>query len=184
MRRAVFLDRDGTLTEEGDWHVKAAPPRLLPGVTQALRRLQDAGFLLFVVTNQSGVARGYYTEEDVRVFHRRMEEMLAEQGVRLQGISYCPHMPDEGCACRKPGTRYLAESAARHNIDLARSFVVGDQSTDIAMGVRNGCRTILVCRGFDGADEKTSVEPDRIASDVTEAAALILALDGRDDATR
>lgn len=175
MRRAVFLDRDGTITEEGDWDVKASPPRSIRGAAEALRRLQEAGFLLFVVTNQSGVARGLYTEDDVRTFNRRLEALFARDGVRFEEIRYCPHLPDAGCACRKPGTRFLADAAARHGIDLTRSYVIGDQTTDIAMGIRNGCRTILVRTGFAGADGKTDARPDVVAADLTDAVERILA---------
>ncbi|MBN1421684.1 MAG: HAD family hydrolase [Planctomycetes bacterium] len=178
MRRAVFLDRDGTITHEGDWGAKAKAPRMIPGAAEALRRLRDAGFLLFVVTNQSGVARGYYTEDDVRAYHRRMEEIFAEAGVRFEEIAYCPHMPEAGCACRKPGTRFLAEAAARHGIDLARSFIVGDQTTDVELGARNGCTTILVRTGFGGDDGKLEATPDYVVADIAEAAEKILAVGG------
>jgi len=178
MRRAVFLDRDGTITHEGDWGAKAAEPRLIPGAEEALRRLQEAGFLLFVITNQSGVARGYYSEDDVRAYHRRMEEVFGAAGVRFEGIAYCPHMPDAGCACRKPGTRFLADAAARYGIDLRRSFVVGDQTTDVEMGARNGCTTILVRTGFAGGDGKLDAKPDIIVEGLAEAAERILGGEG------
>lgn len=174
MHRAVFLDRDGTITEEGDWRVKAEPPRLISGAPSALKRLQDAGFLLFVVTNQSGVARGYYTEQDVRRFHDRMEATFLREGVCFQEIAYCPHLPEDGCDCRKPDTRFIADVAERYGIDLAHSFVVGDQATDVAMGIRNGCKTILVSTGFADRDDKLEAEPDIIVADVTEAADRIL----------
>ncbi len=178
MRRAVFLDRDGTITEEGDWCVKVDPPRLMPGALEALRRLQEAGYLLFVVTNQSGVARGHYTEQDVRTFHRRLEGLCAEGGVRFEEIAYCPHLPDEGCNCRKPDTRWLADAATRYDVDLEQSYVVGDQTTDVAMGLRNGCRTILVQTGFGGRDGKLDVRPDLVAADLAQAADQILAATG------
>lgn len=178
MRRAVFLDRDGTITEEGDWQAKVGPPRPIPGAAEALRRLQDAGLLLFIVTNQSGVARGRYTEADVQAYNDQMAAMFAEAGVRFQEIAYCPHLPDAGCACRKPDTRFLADAAERYGIDLARSFVVGDQTTDIAMGVRNGCRSLLVQSGFGGRDGKADVQPDVVVADIGEAAERILERSG------
>jgi len=174
MRRAVFLDRDGTITEEGDWAAKTDPPRLIPGAVEALARIQAAGFELFVVTNQSGVARGYYTEADVETFHQRMRKIFAEAGVRFAEIAYCPHMPDSGCACRKPDTGFLADAAERYGIDLARSFVVGDQSTDIEMGLRNGCRTLLVRTGFGGHVGKAGPKPDFVVDNIVEAADRIL----------
>jgi len=178
MRRAVFLDRDGTITEEGDWQAKAGPPRPIPGADEALRRLQDAGLLLFVVTNQSGVARGHHTEADVQAYNDQMTTMFAEAGVRFQEIAYCPHLPDAGCTCRKPDTRFLADAAKRYGIDLTRSFVVGDQTTDIAMGVRNGCHTLLVQSGFGGQDGKADVQPDLVVADIGEAAEKILERSG------
>ncbi len=175
MRRAVFLDRDGTVTEEGDWSDKAAPPRLIPGAVQALKRLTERGVPLFVVTNQSGVARGYYTEQDVATFHARMASLFEAGGVSFAGIGYCPHLPTAGCSCRKPETRYLADMAGEHGLDLERCYVVGDQTTDVAMGRRNGCRTVLVQTGFGGGDGKASAQPDAVVADIREAVDWILA---------
>jgi len=180
VQRAVFLDKNGTITEDGDRHVKVAPPRLIPGAAEALRRLQDAGYLLFVVTNQSGVARGYFTEQDVQTYNDRMTALLAQAGVHFQEISCCPHMPDGGCACRKPGTRFLADAAERYDIDLSRSFVVGDQTTDVEMGARNGCRTFLVRTGHGGRDGSAQTPPDLIVADIVEAVNQILRLDAED----
>lgn len=183
MRRAVFLDRDGTITEDGDRYVKVAPPQLIPGAAEALRRLQDAGFLLFVVTNQSGVARGHFTEQDVETYHHRMTTLFAQAGVRFEQIASCPHMPDEGCACRKPDTRFLADAAERYDIDLSRSFVVGDQTTDIEMGTRNGCRTLLVKTGHGGGDGISPTAPDFVVANIVEAADKILQLEAGDAGT-
>jgi len=175
MRRAVFLDRDGTITEEGDWSTKAQPPRVIPGAPEALKRLQDAGFLLFVVTNQSGVARGYYTEADVELFHQRLRDQFAQAGVQFTDIVYCPHAPDADCDCRKPHTRFIRELADKYDIDLSRSWVIGDQTSDIAMGQINGCKTVLVQTGFAGENGKTEATPDSTAPNITQAASRVLA---------
>jgi len=175
MRRAVFLDRDGTITEEGDWFSKAQPPRVIRGAVEALKRLRDAGFLLFVITNQSGVARGYYTEADVERFHQRLRDEFAQAGVEFTEIVYCPHAPDAGCDCRKPHTRFIRELADKYDVELSQSWVIGDQTSDIAMGQLNGCKTVLVQTGFAGQDERSQADPDLVVSDITQAVCLVLA---------
>ena len=140
-RRAVFLDRDGVLNADYGYVGRAADFRWLPGVMPALRRLQQAGRALVVVTNQSGIARGCYTEDDLTAVHAHMRQELADAGIALAGVYACPHLPDAPvaayrrvCACRKPQPGMLLRAAAELELDLARSCIVGDKPSDIEAG--------------------------------------------------
>ncbi len=143
---AVFLDRDGTLIPDHGYLDTVAGVTLLPGVGPALRRLADAGFLLVLITNQSGIGRGYFTRELVDAQHRCLAERLAPFGVTLAGIEVCPHGPDTECDCRKPRPGMLRKAARELNVDLARSFMAGDKPGDVAAGRAAGCRTLFIGR--------------------------------------
>lgn len=149
--RAVFLDRDGTLIEEGEFLADPDRVRLLPGVPEALIRLRSAGFLLIVVTNQSGIARGILSEADYHAVAGRLDDILAAAGIRLDGTYYCPCHPDftEGpCTCRKPATG-MYESARRDlNVDLGASVYVGDRLSDVQPAITLGGRGFLVRTGY------------------------------------
>lgn len=153
MRPAVFLDRDGTLIEEVNYLRRIDQIRVLPGVPDALRRLREAGFALVLVTNQSGVARGYFTEEDLRAIHAELQTRLP----RLDGIYWCPHHPEHGerveCACRKPGTELFERAVRDLDLDPARSWAVGDKAGDLEGAMRLGCRGILVRTGHGPSQE-------------------------------
>ena len=129
--------------------------KLLPGVPQALKQLKDAGYKLIVVTNQAGVARGYYTEEDVKILHQYMNQLLEKEGAEIDAFYYCPHHPHKGykgevpelkieCDCRKPKPGMLLKAADDYNIDLSQSYMIGDGENDIKAGLAAGCKTILV----------------------------------------
>ena len=176
-RRFVLLDRDGTINEELSPEYVLGPGqlRLIPGSAEAIRELRAAGLGIVVVTNQSPVGRGWITAQDLDAIHARLAELLAAEGAGTDGIYACPHRPDEGCACRKPGTG-LAERAAReHGFDPAQAFVVGDHRGDVEMGRRIGARTILLRTGHGpqeleaGADEFA----DHVVEDLREAAEVI-----------
>jgi D-glycero-D-manno-heptose 1,7-bisphosphate phosphatase len=139
MSQAVFLDRDGTIIADKNYMADPAEIELLPGAVQGLRRLQDAGLLLIIVTNQSGVARGFFTEQALHEVHRRLLEILENEGVRIAGIHYCPHGPEDGCPCRKPKPGLLLDAAAEHGIDLHQSAMVGDSLRDAQAGMAAGC---------------------------------------------
>ena len=181
MNRAVFFDRDGTVTEEVGYLDDLSKLRLIPGAGHAIRTLNRAGFTVVLVTNQSGVARGYFPESLVHEAHQRLEEMLARDGAQLDGIYYCPHHPTAGnspytmvCDCRKPGTGLLEQAARDLDVDLPNSFVVGDKWSDIELAQRAGARSVLVRTGF-GQDDPGNVrpkglaDPDHIAKDITGA---------------
>ena len=159
MKRAVFIDRDGTINEEKEYLYRTDDFAFIPGAPQAIRLLNEAGFLVIVVTNQSGVARGFYTEEDVHLLHRYIASQLEPFGARVAAWFYCPHHPaGRGsyalpCRCRKPLPGMLLEAAGRFNIDLESSIMIGDKLVDMEAGVAAGCRPILVRTGYGSEEE-------------------------------
>jgi D-glycero-D-manno-heptose 1,7-bisphosphate phosphatase len=157
-REAVFLDRDGTLIEEVHYLASTEQVRLIPGAADAVRGLNAAGVLVVVVTNQAGVARGYFPEGRVADVHARLSALLAEHGAHIDAYFYCPHHPTEGvgayrvaCACRKPKPGLLLAAARELDIDLARSWMIGDKLCDAQAGVAAGCRSLLVRTGHGRA---------------------------------
>jgi D-glycero-D-manno-heptose 1,7-bisphosphate phosphatase len=144
---AAFLDRDGTIVV--DKHYLADPDglELLPNALEGLRELRALGALLVIVTNQSGVGRGYFPAETVDRMHKRLGELLAEGGVELDGIYVCPHAPDDGCDCRKPASGLFLRAAADLGLELSDGFVLGDKDADVEAGRRVGATAILVGRG-------------------------------------
>jgi histidinol-phosphate phosphatase family protein len=145
LRPAVFLDKDGTLVEDVPFNVDPARIRLVAGAAEALAALHRAGFLLVVVSNQSGVARGLFPESALDGVRERLQELLAP--VPLAGWFYCPHGPADGCDCRKPAPGLLTRAEAELGIDLGRSWMVGDILNDVEAGRRAGCRTVLIDNG-------------------------------------
>lgn len=154
MNKAFFLDRDGVINVELD-HYLFNPEEavLLPGVVPALKRMHEHGFLVIVVTNQAGVARGIYAEKDVHAVHERIRELLNAGGADVDGFYYCPHHPEYGppCTCRKPEPGMLLAACRDFNIDPARSAMVGDRLSDIAAGRAAGCRTCYLVKTGYGA---------------------------------
>jgi D-glycero-D-manno-heptose 1,7-bisphosphate phosphatase len=179
LRPAVFLDRDGTIAEEVGYVNHASHFRMFPFAPAAIRKLNDRGLPVFVVTNQSGVGRGYYPESLVHTVHTLMVEQLAAVGAHVDGLYYCPHAPGDNCACRKPGTGMLERASLEHSIDLKRSFVVGDRHNDIALAHRAGSRGILVRTGYGDGEllwhaSKWILQPDFVAADLSGAVDWIL----------
>jgi D-glycero-D-manno-heptose 1,7-bisphosphate phosphatase len=179
-RPAVFLDRDGTLNEEVHYLHRAEDFRWIPGAPEAVRRLNEAGLLVLVVTNQAGVARGFYTEADVDRLHAHLQAELARHGARVDAFYYSPYHPEgtveryaRASDCRKPGTALFERAVAAWGVDPARSFVVGDRATDLAPGRALGMRTVLVETGY-GRAERADADADFVAADVGEAVSLVL----------
>ncbi len=170
MKRAVFLDRDGTINIEKEYLYRAEDFEFIPGAAEAIRLLNQAGLLVVVVTNQSGVARGYYTEDDVELLHRHIDRELARSDAHVDAWLFCPHHPDGNgsyalpCNCRKPLPGMLQEAARRYDIDLGNSVMIGDKRADIEAGEAAGGRTILVRTGY-GADEEPYVGPHTVVCD-------------------
>ncbi|WJF89585.1 HAD-IIIA family hydrolase [Paraburkholderia bonniea] len=184
---AVFLDRDGTLNQEVDHLHSAAQFELLPGVEQAIRRLNQAEYRCCVVTNQPVVARGECTLDELRQIHNKMETLLGRMGAYIDRLYYCPHHPDKGfegevpelkfaCSCRKPSTGMVDQAVSELNIERARSWFVGDTSTDMLTAQRAGLKSILVETGYAGLDQKYRAEPDFTVPDLTAAVDFMLDL--------
>ncbi len=173
--RAVFLDRDGVVMHDANYVGDVERVIVVPAALRSLKRLLDAGYRLFVVTNQSGVGRGYFTREAVEKIHAYLDAEFAKVGVHFDRYYVCPHHPEDNCDCRKPKPKFLREAAAEYGLDLARSFMVGDRSTDIQCGQNAGTRTILVLTGVGSETlAKGEVQPDHVAADIGHAVDWIL----------
>jgi histidinol-phosphate phosphatase family protein len=174
-RRFIFLDRDGTLIEDEGYVWRIEDYALLPGVVDALRRLADAGYRFAVVTNQSGIGRGYYSTADFDRFQAHLVADLGARGVAIEATYVCPHRPEESCGCRKPAAELLQRARAELGADLGASWVVGDHASDVELARRAGCAgAVLVLTGH-GVEEDANVPPEvPRAADLAAAAALIL----------
>ena len=187
MKKAVFLDRDGTVNEEVGYLTDIDKLRLIPDAGAAIRKLNEAGFLVVLVTNQAGVARGYFPESLVAEAHARLDELLQAEGARLDAVYYCPHHPTAGtssytraCDCRKPGTGLIDQASRDLPIDVKHSYMVGDKWSDVELGQRAGTAAVLVRSGYAADDPgnvrpQHVVEPEFIAHDIAEAADWIIA---------
>ena len=179
LRPAVFLDRDGTIAEEVGYLNHASRFRMFPFVAGAVRRLNEASLPVIIVTNQSGVGRGYFPESLVHTVNELMTQQLAKTGAKIDAIYYCPHTSAENCSCRKPKIGMLERAAKEHALDLQRSFVVGDRNGDMELARNARARSILVRTGY-GAGElawhaaKWPLQPDFVAEDLAQATDWIL----------
>jgi D-glycero-D-manno-heptose 1,7-bisphosphate phosphatase len=171
-RKAIFLDRDGTLIEEVNFLCRIEDLRFFSYTDEAVSLLKQQGYLLIVITNQSGVARGIFEESAVHAIHEKIQEDLSE---KLDAFFYCPHMPDAGCDCRKPGLGMINSACERFEIDLAGSWMIGDKSLDIMTGVNAGIKTVLVKTGYGKAHGKAlDRDPDLVAETLLDAARFII----------
>ncbi len=183
---AVFLDRDGTINEQMGYINHISRFQLLPGVRRAIKQLNSANVPVIVISNQSGLARGYFPEELLSEVHEKMNMLLAEKGAHVDAIYYCPHHPEakeekfrETCDCRKPKPGLVLQAAKELDIDPEKSFVVGDRWSDIKTAVNCGAKSILVRTGYGRGDEKyigsyQEIQPDIKCDDLTEAVGWIL----------
>ncbi len=144
--KAIILDRDGTLIEDKDYAYKIEDFELLPGVIEGLKILQK-NFLLFIVTNQSGIGRGYYTDREFHKFNDHLIEILKENKIRIERTFYCPHIKEDNCECKKPKIKYIREIVDGWNIDIEQSWMIGDHPSDIQFGINGGCRTVFLTTG-------------------------------------
>ncbi len=181
-RGAVFLDRDGTIAREVGYINHPDRFRIYPFAPRAIRLLNENGYRVFVVTNQSGVARGYFTLELLAEVHRRLETSIARGRGRITAIYACPHLPGSGpaCDCRKPLPGMLHRAAREHGVDLSESWVVGDMITDVEMAHAGGARGILLRTGYGHGQiayqrERWRAEPDLICENLLDAARNIVA---------
>jgi len=181
------MDRDGTLTDEVGYVNHPSRLRVLPRSAEAIRRLNAAGMPAVVVTNQAGLARGYFSEEVLNLVHDALVGQLAQAGARLDGIYVCPHHPTEGqppyrarCECRKPKPGLLRRAAEEMGLDLSRSTMIGDKPSDLVPGREVGAATVLVLTGYGRGEweyhrQTFEVKPDYVAEDLLDAVEWILA---------
>lgn len=176
---AVFLDRDGTINEEMGYLNHPDRFRLLPGVAKAIKKLNQAGVLVIVATNQSGVARGFFPRKIVEIIHQKMVKLLKEKGAFLDKIYFCAHHPEENCPCRKPKSGMLGRAAKDFNLNLEDCFVVGDRIKDIEWAHRVGAQGILVLTGYGKGEyeymrDRWKEKPECIAENLYQAVKWIL----------
>ncbi len=187
---AVFLDRDGTVCEEVGYLSSVIQMQLIPRSGKAIRKLNERGFKIIIVTNQAGVARGFFPESILPALHAEMERLLREEGAHIDGLFFCPHHPTEGiapyriaCDCRKPAPGLLLKAAIQFGVDLASSYMVGDHLSDVECGQRVGAQSILLLTGH-GREQLERMAllpapPSHIADDLFEAAEWILDREGK-----
>ncbi len=187
LKPSVFLDRDGTINEQMGYINHISRFVLLPGVGQAIRRLNSLQVPVVVVTNQSGLARGYFPESLLQTVHEEMRRQLQAEGAHVDGIYVCPHHPEarqerfrQNCTCRKPKTGLLEQAAAELKLDLSRSYMVGDRWSDLRCGAAAGTATVLVRTGYGRGEElyigpQETLQPDYVADDLLAATAWIAA---------
>ena len=182
---AIFLDRDGTINEDIGYVSRPEDLIIYPWAAEAIRLVNESGMKAIVITNQSGIARGLYTEQTLHDIHGRLRDQLARDGAQVDGIYYCPHHPRIGddryrqfCDCRKPNPGMLLQAAREHNVDLSRSFVIGDKSSDMNLATNAGAKGVLVLTGYG---RETSEDGDHwpcnrelVADNLLEAIRLIL----------
>lgn len=184
-KKAVFFDRDGTINEEVGYIRDLNHLKLISGAADSIKRLRNAGFLAVLVTNQSGPARGYYSEDWVLQLNNRVQELLEQEGTMLDIMYYCPHLPDGvveeysiECNCRKPEIGMFLKAREEFNIDLTNSYMMGDKATDAEAGRNAGCKSILLKTGYGervlAGDYQHLPEADYIAEDINSATNWIL----------
>lgn len=188
-QRAVFIDRDGTISEEVGYINHVSRFRLFPYTAEAIKHLNDNGWLAIVITNQAGVARGYFSEQMIQAVHERMTQELTSQGGRIDAIYYCAHHPSVGespyrvdCDCRKPKPGLIKRAAAEFDIDLDGSWIVGDRYSDIELAHNAGVKSMLVLSGYGRGEwehqsHNWSVKPDLVTENLLEAVQMIVSTD-------
>lgn len=188
MKRAVFIDRDGTISEEVGYINHASRFRLFPYSAAAIKLLNANGWLAILTTNQAGVARGYFSEDLIQTVHERMTEALGHGGARLDAIYYCAHHPSVGeppyrfdCDCRKPKPGLLSRAAQDYDIDLSESWMVGDRHSDVQLARNAGVKSMFVMSGYGRGEwehqrESWDVQPDLLAENLLEAVKLIVSV--------
>jgi len=171
-QKAVFIDRDGTLIEEVNFLHRVEDLRYFPFTDEAVRQLKENGFLVVVVTNQSGIGRGIYSEDEMHAVHKRIQADLTE---KLDAIYFCPHLPDADCACRKPRLGMIESALADLPIDLENSWMIGDKNLDVELGLNAGIKPVMVMTGY-GEKHLPELErpPFAVAENLLEAVKIVL----------
>ena len=176
MEKVVFLDRDGVISKDSADHIKSWDEfHFLPNAKEAIKLLTDHGFHIVLITNQSVIARGMTTIEELESMHNNMKGEIEEYGGKIEKIYYCPHHPDEGCDCRKPKPGMLLRAIKENNIDPTKSFMVGDRMMDVEVGKKVGCKTVIIPseRGQREMME-SSIKPDYVAKDLLDTSKWII----------
>ncbi|MHA1459755.1 MAG: D-glycero-alpha-D-manno-heptose-1,7-bisphosphate 7-phosphatase [Promethearchaeota archaeon] len=178
--KAIILDRDGTLIEDKNYAYKIEDFELLPGVIEGLKILQK-NFLLFIVTNQSGIARGYYTDREFHKFNDHLIGILEENQIRIERTFYCPHVKEDNCECKKPKIKYIREIVNGWNVDINNSWVIGDHPSDILFGINAGSKTVYLISGHGKKHfnelEVEGIEPTMISSNFLYTAKKIIEME-------
>jgi D,D-heptose 1,7-bisphosphate phosphatase len=171
--KAVFLDRDGTIIVDKDYTHKISDLEFYSDSFSALKKIQKKGYKMIIITNQSGIGRGYFSTQDYLSFMTFFHEKLKKEGITITGEYYCKHLPEDKCSCRKPHTDLIKKAIKEHNIDVSSSFFIGDKTSDIEAGKRVECKTILVMTGKSGKDKEYEVMPDFTCKNLAEASLII-----------
>ncbi len=169
MTRIIFLDRDGTINKDDGYTHNIGDSELLPNTIKGLQSLQEQGFKLIIVTNQSGIGRGFYTEEQMHEFNNHLLEELKQANINIEEVLFCPHTPQDNCDCRKPKTK-LIEPLFTPNFDKNNSYVIGDRSSDIELAKSVGLKSVLVTTGISEIQPESNSKPTFIAEDLLDAA--------------
>jgi len=175
--RAVFIDRDGTINKNTGYIDSPDRFEIYPGVAEGIKKLKDNGFKIIIITNQSGIARGFFTVENLDEIHKKMNDILAKKDVKVDAIYFCPHHPDEKCDCRKPNTALFEKAIKEHNIDTYSSYMIGDRMLDVEAGSKIGVKTVLVPEKKDMVKkeiEESEINPDYISKDFMSGAEWII----------
>ncbi len=176
--KAVFLDRDGTINYEVNYLSSVDQLKILPNSAQAINLLNENDFLVIIITNQSGVARGKFSEEALNEINNELKNKLLKDEAKIDAVYYCPHHPDDGCSCRKPKPGMLKAANEEFGLDLQASYIVGDTLNDLETGHNVGCKTVLVLTGYGEGElkkqENWNFSPDHIARDLLDAVMWII----------
>jgi histidinol-phosphate phosphatase family protein len=180
MNRAVFLDRDGTINEDVGYLSDPDKIVIIKNAVPGLRLLQNYGFKLIITTNQSGIARGYFDKNTLNRIHKKLRNIFLKEKIKFSAIYYCPHHPDDNCKCRKPELGMIEKAVKKFNLDLGKSFGIGDKLKDIEFVKKAGCKGILVLTGLGKKERKgikeliPELKPDYIAKDLLDASKWII----------
>jgi len=172
MNKIIFLDRDGTINKDDGFTHKIGDAELIPNTIKGLQSLQAQGFKLIIVTNQSGIGRGFYTEEQMHEFNNHLLNELKQENINIEDVLFCPHAPQDNCDCRKPKTK-LIEPYFTADLDKNNSYVIGDRSSDIELANNAGIKSVFVMTGISEKDPKSNSKPTSIAEDLLDAATKI-----------
>ena len=173
MNKAIFLDRDNTIIDDVPYAADPDKVVIMPGVVDALKAFRDAGYLLIVITNQSGIGRGLFTEKDMKLVNEKMESLFKEFDIKFNDILHCPHQPEDNCECRKPSPKLIEAAAKKHNISLKDSAMIGDKISDVESGVAAGCGLNILLKSVNkGYDQ--DLENVVLVDSITEAQAIVV----------